>query len=480
VRKQRLNCLRGMIALVFFSTAVTALAQPAGSTARRITRDDVVREKQDFARQPKVALIVGVGNYPDASGLSKLKYASKDAKQVAATLEEHGYLVRTLTDTDAMRGSVRRSITELGKALDPQQGTFLFYFSGHGFAHNGANYLATFGTTAMESDIEREGLPLKEIEQLLKETGAKRQLMFIDACRNEPTIGSKSVPSTSFVADRRQRLSTNVGLRVLYSTRAGDVSYENGELQQGVFTHFLLRALLGEASGYSREDRSRDGVISFSDVRDYVIENMRAYGVKRGQVQVPYEGGESTGDFLVGGKEVPGPKAEAVMAMNTPPPPVQAPQQQTQAPAPVKQPTQTASIPPQGQRQRGIGPGIAEIAGEGDTAKLAALPQVWRNLINNQFYTFRFDAGHLYVAERQGGAVVAELTLKKGKKDKPDYYEGLMLGSPCPGGRGGFEVRSWTPTRIEARIEVPTNPQQPFCGGFGFMRSWVNVSFIPE
>jgi uncharacterized caspase-like protein len=90
--------------------------------------------------------------------------------------------VRKLVDADATRGIVRRSPNELAAALDPDQGTLFFYFSGHGFQQDDHNYLATFGSTA--DDLKGEGLAVSDIESILRSSHARQSMMFIDACRN--------------------------------------------------------------------------------------------------------------------------------------------------------------------------------------------------------------------------------------------------------------------------------------------------------
>jgi hypothetical protein len=180
---------------------------------------------------------------------------------------------------------VRRALGELSSALDPDQGTFLFFFAGHGFEQQGSNYLANFGSTA--EDLKLEGFPVSEVEAILKGSKAKQSTMFIDACRNDPTAGARSAGARSFAS-----LGAAQGLRVLFSTRAGRVSYESDELQNGIFTHFLVRGLRGEAAG-------SDGLVTFRDLSGYVVEQVRAYSFRKGGVQVPYEAGESSGDFLL-------------------------------------------------------------------------------------------------------------------------------------------------------------------------------------
>jgi membrane-associated protease RseP (regulator of RpoE activity) len=253
--------------------------------------------RQTFEKQLKIALVVGVGNYGASTGLSTLKYPARDVEALAAELEKQGYLVRRLVDGDATRGAVRRTLNELTAALDPNQGTFLFYFSGHGFQQEGINYLATFGSSA--DDLKSEGLAVTEVQTLLRSGRARQSMMFIDACRNDPAAGTRQAGVRTFAT-----LEAAQGLRVLYSTRSGRVSYESDELKQGVFTHYLVRGLRGEAAG-------ADGLVTFRDLADYVTDQARAYGVRLGQVQVPYEAGESSGDFLLARIERPGAVADS-------------------------------------------------------------------------------------------------------------------------------------------------------------------------
>jgi hypothetical protein len=242
-------------------------------------------EQRAFEKQVKVALVVGISAYPQGSGLSSLKYAARDAEVLGAALKSQGYLVRQLTESDATRAMIRRTLRELSDAVSPDEGTILFFFGGHGFTYKGTNSLATFGVTA--DDLDGEGLAVKDVEELLRASKAKRKLLFVDACRNDPGQAARSTEQRSF-----SKLQTSEGMRVLFSTKEGRVSFEDDALRQGVFTYFLAKGLQGEAAG-------ADGLVTFRDLADYVTDRMRAYTVERGQVQIPFEAGESSGDFLL-------------------------------------------------------------------------------------------------------------------------------------------------------------------------------------
>ncbi len=94
----------------------------------------IAQEVKSFEQQSKLALLVGVGDYSEASGLSRVQFAANDVNALAAELRQQGYVVRSLIDSAASRGVVRKALRDLGGAVDEEQGTVLFYFAGHGFA----------------------------------------------------------------------------------------------------------------------------------------------------------------------------------------------------------------------------------------------------------------------------------------------------------------------------------------------------------
>jgi Caspase domain len=268
---------------VLFWVALIQAQTPAGLRSRRITP----QEAAIVEKGARIALLVGVGDYdPQISGLRALQYPVADIDGVARLLSKDGYSVRMLTDRAASAGAIRQNLRELKKAVQPGEGTFLFMYSGHGGRLNQENYLATFGSTA--ATLTETGLSLTELQALLQATGAKQRIAFIDACRDDPS--SKGTAAIVPIRDTR----ASEGLRILYSTASGDVSYEDDSLQHGIFSHFLIEGLSGKAAN------PQDHLITFGDLNSYVTEAMRKYGTNRhGGVQIPYESGESSGDFLV-------------------------------------------------------------------------------------------------------------------------------------------------------------------------------------
>ena len=302
---------------------------------------------------------------------------------------------------------------------------------------------------------------MTEVQKLLLETGARQRIAFIDACRNDPS-GSKSVNGAPRTFSD---LKPSEGLRMLYSTAPGQFSYEDETFQEGVFTHFLVDGLKGQAAG-------PDGLVTFDDVNKYITREMRRYGVERGRIQLPYQQGESSGDFLLAMKQ------STIVPATPAVPPTQLTEQRPANRTPV-QPAPQMSPSPQSRS------GTIATTEIGST--LVAGNKRWRSSVDNQVYRMQFDQENL-VIRNLGGQIVATLTLKLGKKGKPSVYQGqtgLFPANGCPGARGLIEVRSWSENRIDGRIMEPnrqTNGQVQ-CGtilGWTGLSQWLAWTWIAE
>jgi hypothetical protein len=260
---------------------------PAGPKAL-IHRAEAAKETEILEKNFKVALLVGIGDYdPSITGIPELNFPVADIRTVATTLKLQGYTPIILTDRQATAARIRQQLKYMADEVETGKGTAIFYFSGHGFRIGGENFLATYDTTL--DQLASQGLAVSEVQKLLAATGAKQRVLFIDACRNDPT-------AKSITAGRPfEQFEDSEGLRILYSTGPGKVSYEDEALQQGVFSYYVAKGLRGDAAG-------PDGMITFDDLRNWVSDNMRRYGAEHQRPQIPYQLGESTGDFLLARK----------------------------------------------------------------------------------------------------------------------------------------------------------------------------------
>jgi hypothetical protein len=263
-----------------------ASGKPGGMTARGAQRGEFTQSDKDtFEKETRSAIIVAP-SYRD-SGLATLRYTFADAVELKGELERQGYNVRLIPSTEATAEGIRQTLANQKTFLEgTEQATLLFAFMGHGFQDShGQNYLMTYG--ADPNNMDKEALSVDEVQSLMSASGARRKVIFIDACRNVPGTRDAEKPRT--MAD----FKAAEGMAILLATKPGAYSYEDPELSHGVFTYFLLDGLRGKAAG-------KDGFVTFRDVSDYVERSVTAYAMKKDQGQKPLATLKDVGgDFLL-------------------------------------------------------------------------------------------------------------------------------------------------------------------------------------
>lgn len=262
-------------------------------------------DARSFATEKKLALVIGIDAYLEESGLSPLKWASKDATDLAAELARQGYSTDVLLNNRVTKPALRRHLSDLLKRLDPNTGTVVFAFSGHGGQVGREQYLATYEASA--EDLDQSGISVRELRTMLEDSSAPRKLMFLDACRNVTTPGAKDAAAP---IEPMAELSASRGLRVLVSTGPTTRSFEYDDLKHGLFTYYLLEGLKGAAS-------RPDGLVTFGSLARYVTASVK----DRNPQQVPYTDGQASGEFALAGTYRSVPAAVASAPIVAPPDP---------------------------------------------------------------------------------------------------------------------------------------------------------------
>jgi uncharacterized caspase-like protein len=196
----------------------------------------------------RVALVVGNGDY--AAAIGKLKNPTSDAKMMADTLTGLGFDVALVTDAD--QKAMKRAIREFGQKLRETgpQGIGLFYYAGHGVQVDGENFLLPVGAEILaEGDVELEAVSASSIISQMQFAGNAVNLVFLDACRNNPL-------TRSFRSGARglARVDAPRGSFVGYSTAPGDVSVD-GESSNSPYALALVEEL--NTPGISIEEAHR-------------------------------------------------------------------------------------------------------------------------------------------------------------------------------------------------------------------------------
>ena len=257
----------------------------AQGAERGLTRAE---SEEVFAQNENYAIVVGIDRYEN---LPALRHARDDAARLTALFREQGYTVFELPNYEASERRILAAIAKAGRLATNEgrhrQGNVVFAFAGHGFRDGRTNYLAT-GETDPE-DLARTALSVSSVREALEASGVRQRVLLIDACRNVPGARSVGDPhQAGFSPDEGAE-----GVAVLYSTGARQLSFEDPGLGQGVFTHYVAKGLSGEAAG-------ADGLVTFDRLWRYVEGKVKRHVIEAfGEVQVPYVGGERTGEFVL-------------------------------------------------------------------------------------------------------------------------------------------------------------------------------------
>lgn len=224
------------------------------------------RERRIFSAPRKVwAVIVGVGAY---SHMPALRYTDDDAYRFYAFLRsvEGGGLrddqIRILIDEEATRARVLETIGDLfGKASEDD--LVLFYFSGHGV--RGAFLPIDF-------DGYNNKILYEEINDLIAGSRARYRICFADACHSGGLFTDRSATAEEELLRFYQPLyETGSGMAILMSSKSEETSLESAGLRQGVFSHFMMRGMKGEA------DADGDGIVTIQELYDFIYVHVRAY-----------------------------------------------------------------------------------------------------------------------------------------------------------------------------------------------------------
>jgi formylglycine-generating enzyme required for sulfatase activity len=243
------------------------------------------------------ALLVGVREYKTPA-LRPLKYTERDVEGLGSVLADCGYdpknvHLRILTQTRGAQGlrylpssdNIRTELARMLKLveLDADAGTaeddtIIVALSGHGILDpkTETSFFCPEDTSARNLAPDDAALVnLGTLYDQLKASKAGVKLLFADACRNDPLSANKSVRPVVDLASVTRPLKKRKpgGVAALFSCSDGQVSYEDDDLKHGVFFHFVIEGLKGEAD----EKGDRDGKVTLGELANYTSKEVYSY-----------------------------------------------------------------------------------------------------------------------------------------------------------------------------------------------------------
>ncbi|MCB0598157.1 MAG: caspase family protein [Lewinellaceae bacterium] len=243
-------------------------------------------QQQEEAPQLEVwAVVIGISSY---NHMPVLRYTDDDAYQMYAFLKspEGGALddehIRILVDEEATLQNIKSTMTSLFGQAGPND-LIMLYFSGHGLRGSFLPY---------DFDGYHNKLYHEDLNAIMKRSPAKFKLCIADACHSGSLLAMRGGTQPQLLANYYNSLAkANPGTALIMSSKSDETSLESSGLRQGVFSHFLIRGLKGEA------DANNDKRISVQELYEFVNLNVRTY---TSNMQSPLIQGDYDPDMTVG------------------------------------------------------------------------------------------------------------------------------------------------------------------------------------
>ncbi len=243
------------------------------------------------AEGEKYALLVGVSKY-NKNELRDLPYPAEDVEDLSQIFLANGYRPENVTVMTQKRGSeearllpsaenIRRELALLLR--DREEGdTVVIGLAGHGVQIVGVDdsFFCPFDTRLADASTL---LSIGEVYRQMEKSKAGLKLLLVDACRNSPqSDNSRARAVVDLASESRPRKEPPGGVVALFSCSASEKAYEHADLKHGVFFHFVIEGLRGQAAG------SEDQGIMVEDLARFVKRRVNDFVRARyGERQMP-------------------------------------------------------------------------------------------------------------------------------------------------------------------------------------------------
>ena len=186
-----------------------------------------------FAQQKeqRVALVIGNGAYK----ASPLKNPVNDARDMATKLRSLGFVV--IERSNLGMKQIGSTLREFRSKLTPGSVALVFY-AGHGLQIKGENYLpAVDAEIGGEEDVPNQSMSMRQIMNVLSDAKTRLNLVFLDACRDNPYARSFRNSSGGLAKE-----DAPSGTLISFATRPGSVA-SDGNGRNGLYTGALLEQM---------------------------------------------------------------------------------------------------------------------------------------------------------------------------------------------------------------------------------------------
>jgi hypothetical protein len=210
-------------------------------------------------------VLVGIGSYIT---MPSLKYTDDDAFRLHSYFKSiaGGALpdsqIRVLIDEDATKANIMKTLNDFG-AKAGENDMLMFFFSGHGMSGSFLPY---------DYDGGYQVLKQSDILKVMEQSHAKSKVVIADACHSGSFTAKENIADESTLNSLYRTFNNSRGGTLLFlSSKAEEISIESEGFRQGVFSHYLIKGLKGEAN------LDNDNIITVEEIYNYAYTNVRRF-----------------------------------------------------------------------------------------------------------------------------------------------------------------------------------------------------------
>jgi WD40 repeat protein len=210
------------------------------------------------------ALVVGNDRFADQT--RNLRFAVKDATDFTKMLEKTARPVftdvQTRTLTNATKAAMVEAVNDLTGRMNPED-LFIFYVASHGRADDDLYYIYTSDFDG-NATAERSRISSLELMEYSKTIPALHSIFFLDTCQ----AGGLESIVTALYDSRISVLARALGMHIFAGAGTTQSALEGFE-GNGLFTHFLLSGIDGQADG------DGDGSVRVMELTPFLMIHVR-------------------------------------------------------------------------------------------------------------------------------------------------------------------------------------------------------------
>lgn len=225
------------------------------------------------------AVLVGIRTCDKAKELRTLPYRESDVAELSRALHDIGFKKENITlFSRAGNGIGRRASPtkeeirkELNLVLQDRNSADMVVVAlgGHGVRFKGDPDIY-FCTADSQLADKSTMLSLKELYKDLEDCKAALRFLVVDAFPKDPFSKASKLPRDLDVDGPLHTPAPPKGVAILYSCSEDERSHDATKLRRGVFFHFLIEGLKGEAA-------NADGDVSVLALSDFVNRRVKSF-----------------------------------------------------------------------------------------------------------------------------------------------------------------------------------------------------------